>query len=96
MQPGSKFSADDLLPMLEAFDAEEWAAGLGDIAGPGGFTCHKVCHLPSCMIAGVCPPLVIRRCVETLARPLRFGRPGTCLCGPGKYSPSAFAITANC
>ena len=53
--------------------AEEWAASLPDWSGEphcptwGGFTCHKVCYLPACMVAGVEKPIVLNACVAAFA-----------------------------
>jgi hypothetical protein len=72
-QPGSQFSSDDLIPMLQKFDATAWAASLPEWSGEphcpvwGGFTCHKVCYLPATMLAGMPPPIVLNACVEAFA-----------------------------
>ena len=72
-QPGSDKGVEDLVPFLEQWDAEEWAASLPDWSGEphcptwGGFTCHKVCYLPACMVAGVEKPIVLNACVAAFA-----------------------------
>lgn len=72
-QPGSRYSADDLIPMLQEWDAEEWAASLPAWSPEphcpvwGGFTCHKVCYLPATMIGGMPQPIVIQACVDAFA-----------------------------
>ena len=72
-QPGAKMSAEELVPFLETWDADEWAASLPDwspeIGCPtwGGFTCHKVCYLPACMLGGVERPIVINQCANAFA-----------------------------
>ena len=53
-QPGSPHSSDDLIPMLQQWDANEWADSLPDWSPEphcpvwGGFTCQRVlqatCH----------------------------------------------------
>ena len=72
-QPGSKFSSDDLIPMLQKWNADEWAASLPDWSPEphcpvwGGFTCHKVCYLPATMLAGMPQPIVLNACVDAFA-----------------------------